>query len=156
MRWHNPSSVWRTLWKLITMTVNDITNQARLDLVFWLLAVAGQGDGWPSILHLFISKVRIKSSLTCFPILKVKKIKQKKKNKIHAGDGFDFFLRWAKLQLSLSQRIQAHNQISTKGELFQLCTWANPNVSLENCSIGYPAIFNKIILKKVYQGKLKS
>lgn len=38
------------LWKLITMNVNDITNQARLDLVIWLLAAAGQGD---------ISKVNI-------------------------------------------------------------------------------------------------
>lgn len=44
------------------MTVNDITNQARLDLVFWLLAVAGQGDEDLSNLH-YLSARPLKKAL---------------------------------------------------------------------------------------------
>lgn len=143
MRWHNPSSDWRILWKLITMTVNDITNQARLDLVFWLLAVAGQGDGWPKYTTSFYSKVCIKSSLTCFSILKVKKNKTKKHNWKTKSMFMVliFFSGGQNYELSLSQWIQAQSPTSIERELLQLRTWENPTFfSCNNCSNGYPAI----------------
>lgn len=63
------------------MTVNDITNQARLDLVIWLLAVAGQEERCLSTLPWYNSK-----DILGAPHLRILKVKRHKMKPLRSKD----------------------------------------------------------------------